>query len=757
LLAFTLHGVEIRVTKLKPMQPGQPFFFIKPSSPINTFIRLLCFQCLFVCLNQNYALAEQIPVQQCGVAGKGIALFVPKGYNPNKTPSLMLKKEPVITGVLPRGWKISPTFTVIDGKTSAVVLLSGKVSLYGGGEVTGPMLRNGKTIKLWNTDTGAYGVDGGTRLYQTHPWVMGVREDGSAFGILFDSFWKAEMSTENDKVEFRSEGPVFRVLVIDRSSPQEVVKGLAELTGTIEMPPRWALGYQQCRFSYTSENRVREIADTFRTKKLPCDVIWMDIDYMEGYRVFTFNQKNFPNPKQLNTDLHAKGFRSVYMIDPGVKADPSYSVYKSGSANDVWVKNTNGKEYHGKVWPGDCAFPDFTMPATRKWWAGLYKDFLATGIDGVWNDMNEPAVNDNDLPKDLQLGTMPYNTPHRGGGNLPAGTHLLYHNAYGRLMVQATREGVLAANPDKRPFVLTRANLLGGQRYAATWTGDNYADERFMKLSVPMSITLGLSGQPFSGPDIGGFLGNTSAELWGEWLGFGVFFPFTRGHACAGTNDKEPWAFGPEMEQTSRIALERRYRLLPYLYTLFNQAHETGMPVMRPIFFDNPKDTTLRSEEQAFLLGKNLMVVPAFAKDAHLPVGKWEKLRLIKGEENDHYQAKLMIKGGAIIPAGAVIQQTQENSLAGLTLYICLDAQGNASGELYWDAGEGWGFRKEDYKHLKLSAKKEKDVVKVTLIATGGSYPIHREIKSINAIVLQSGKEYSGTGNLQKGIQVTIN
>ncbi|RVU02983.1 DUF5110 domain-containing protein [Mucilaginibacter limnophilus] len=708
-------------------------------------------------LANNTSFAERLPINHSGLVGKNIAVFIPEGYNPKKTPSLILKKEPVILDAVPKGWKIVPQFTVVNGKATAVVNLTGQVSLYGGGEVTGPLLRNGKTIKLWNTDTGAYGVDGGSRLYQSHPWVMGVRADGTAFGVLFDSFWKAELSTEDDKITFKSEGPAFRVLVIDRSSPQEVVQGLAELTGTIELPPRWALGYQQCRFSYASETRVREIADTFRVKKIPCDVIWMDIDYMEGYRVFTFNKQNFPNPKKLNNDLHAKGFHSVFMIDPGVKFDKDYSVYQSGTKQDVWVKDTAGQEYHGKVWPGDCAFPDFTMPRTRQWWANLYKDFLATGIDGVWNDMNEPAVNDSEFPKHLQLGTMPYHTPHRGGGALPAGPHLLYHNAYGRLMVEATREGVLAAKPDKRPFVLTRANLLGGQRYAATWTGDNYADERFMKLSVPMSITLGLSGQPFSGPDIGGFLGNTSADLWGQWLGFGTFLPFARGHACAGTNNKEPWAFGAEMEKTSRIALERRYRLLPYLYKLFYNAHKTGMPIMRPAFFDDPTNLNLRNEEQVFLLGKDLLVVPAFAKDPHLPTGKWETLNLINGEETDKYQAKLLIKGGGIIPAGNVVQNTQENSLAELTLYICLDAKGTATGELYWDAGEGWAFKKQGYKRLTINASTQNGVVKVALSSVGGTYKIEQDVKSVKAIILQNGKQYVGSGSLQKGVRVRIN
>ena len=702
------------------------------------------------------AQGRSIPVEHSRLVKDRIVEFIPEGFDQSKTPSLILEEEPVSIGNVPSGWSLFPEFSLINEKACASLSLTGDISLYGGGEVTGPLLRNGQYIKLWNTDTGAYGVDGGKRLYQSHPWVMGVRRDGSAFGILFDSSWKSELITNSDKIEFNTEGALFRIYIIDRQSPKEVLKGLSELTGTIQMPPRWTLGYHQSRFSYGTETKVREIADTFRAKNLPCDVIWMDIDYMDGYRVFTFNQENFPDPRALNDDLHKKGFKAVYMIDPGIKVDNNYSVYQSGKANDVWVKRPNGEEYHGKVWPGYCAFPDYTMPHARQWWADLYRDFLSKGIDGVWNDMNEPAVNDDDIPESQRLGTMPYDTPHRGGGDLPPGPHLLYHNAYGRLMVEASLDGIMAVNPEKRPFLLTRANLLGGQRYAATWTGDNWAGDDHMKLSVPMSLTLGLSGQPFSGPDVGGFLNDTNGDLWANWLGFGVFLPFVRGHACAGTNDKEPWAFGEEIEKTSRIALERRYRLLPYIYTLFYEAHTTGIPVMSPAFFANPQDLRLRSEEEVFLLGDNLLVVPAFSGTPTLPFGIWEELNLIEGEKSDKYQAKLKIKGGSIIPAGKVIQNTNEKSFDPLTLFVCLDENQEAEGELYWDAGDGWDFRCGDYAILKFKAKKNGNTVKVTLDSKQGDYKIDKEINKINVELLQAGKVYRGTGSLKNGISVTV-
>lgn len=702
--------------------------------------------------------AADIPIAKSNLVGDGIMEFIPEGYDPTKTPSLILKEEPVSIGEIPLEWSLFPQFTLTDEKASVTLPLRGDISLYGGGEVTGPLLRNGQSIKLWNTDTGAYGVDGGTRLYQSHPWVMGVRSDGTSFGIIFDTSWKASLTTNDKVIQFDTEGAPSRVYIIDRETPQEVLKGLAELTGTMEMPPRWALGYHQCRFSYGSEGKVREIADNFRRRKIPCDVIWMDIDYMDGYRIFTFNPQNFPDPKALNAELHRKGFRAVYMIDPGVKVDSNYNVFKSGSDNDVWVKRKDGSIYQGKVWPGYCAFPDFTMPHTRIWWGALYKDFLSNGIDGVWNDMNEPAVNTDEdwLPQEDKIGTIPYDTPHRGGGNLPPGPHLLYHNAYGRLMTESTRKGFLDVYPDRRPFILTRANLLGGQRYAATWTGDNWAGWDHLKLSVPMSLTLGLSGQPFSGPDIGGFLNNTEPDIWAHWIGYGVFLPFVRGHACAGTNDKEPWAFGPEIEKSSKMAIERRYRLLPYIYTKFYDAHKTGIPIMQPVFFNDPTDLRLRKEEQCFLLGEDILVIPAYAQNPMFPSGIWETISLIEGDRTDMYQAHLKQRGGSIIPAGRVIQNTNENSFEPLTLYVCLDEDGKALGRLYWDAGDGWGFRCYDYALLTFRAEKNENNVNVFVSEREGSLDIDKEIQSINVVLTLKGKIYTGEGNLQEGISVKI-
>lgn len=694
--------------------------------------------------------AHNVKMEKEVIVGDGIAKFVPKGFNLSQMPSFALKAEPQEKGMLPSNWQLYPIVEKKKGHASAYLDVPQGTSLYGGGEVTGPLLRNGQSIKLWNTDSGAYSVDNGKRLYQSHPWVMGVRPDGTSFGILFDTPYKAELTTTDERINFETEGELFRIFVIDRESPQAVIKGLAELIGTMPMVPRWALGYQQCRFSYTPASRVIEVADTFRIKRIPCDVMWMDIDYMDGYRIFTFNPQTFPDPAALNRDLHIRGFHSAWMIDPGAKVDSTYFVYKSGTANDVWVKTAQGKEFHGDAWPGACAFPDFTQPKTVRWWADLYKDFLDKGVDGVWNDVNEPQISN------TPTGTMPEDNKHLGGDKIPAGPHLKYHNVYGYLMVKASREGIMKARPQNRPFILTRSNFLGGQRFAATWTGDNASWESHMTMSVPMILTLGLSGQPFSGADVGGFLFNPDADLFGRWMALGAFYPFSRGHACAGTINKEPWAFGQKVEDVSRMALERRYVLLPYYYTLLYEASETGMPIMRPVFFADPKDTLLRAEEQAFLIGENLLVVPEWAQNPALPKGIWRNLSLIPGDDKDSYQAKLKIRGGAIIPTGKIIQNTNEKSLDPLTLLVCLDKKGEAHGTLYWDEGDNWSFKDGNYSFQHFTAIRTADnKVQVKITQKKGKYITENNDMAIVKIITDKGI-YQASGNLVEGIEVQL-
>lgn len=679
--------------------------------------------------------------------GNQISIFYPNNYNPaNHYPSIALLKEPKPVGNVPATWKLKPRFYLKGGKSLASLPITKGTSLYGTGENTGSLLRNGKQVTLWNTDNYEYKKDNGKRLYQSHPWVLGVNADGTAFGVIADNTWKQQIEL-TDSIRFISDGPAFRVIVIQRNSPQEVLSALADLTGKMEMPPLWALGYQQCRYSYIPDTRIKSLADTFRLKKLPCDVIWMDIDYMDSFKIFTFDKNRIPNPKAVNDYLHQKGFKSVWMIDPGVKAEKGYFVYDSGSKGDHWVQNKDKKEFNGKVWPGMCAFPDFTRPETRLWWGGLYKDFMAQGVDGVWNDMNEPSVFDG------PDGTMPEDNHHRGGGGIPADSHLRYHNVYGTLMVQASREGILKANPEKRPFILSRSGFLGSHRYGATWTGDNSATEEYMKESIPLSLNLGLSGQPFSGPDLGGFTGITTPDLFAKWIATGAYFPFMRGHASNDANNKEPWSFGALVEQVSRTALQRRYRLLPYMYTLFYETSLTGIPVMQPVFFADTKDTTLRKEDRVYMLGNQILIVPKWVENPALPKGIWRELTM-ENEMKDDYQATMKVKGGAIIPLGKIIENTTQYKTDSLTLVVALDRNGLAKGLLYEDAGEGFGYKKGEYRISQFTAKKTGNSVSVNILPKSGNLKLSGRKYKVR--LLTDKGVYSSSWTIKPNIKVSI-
>ena len=662
----------------------------------------------------SLTMATLAMAQAAFVTDNQVAVFYPPQYDASQhEPSPIFEHEPKAIHPLPSQWRLQPRFSSHDGKSVAQVTITGEVDFYGTGEVTGPLRRNGRSVGLWNVDTPAYGVDGGSHLYQSHPWVMGVRADGSAFGIIADNTWKQTITTDDHQVTFESDGPAFRLVVIERESPRQLMKALVELTGTMSLPPLWSLGYQQCRFSYQPDTQVMEIADQLRKHQIPSDVIWMDIDYMDGYKIFTFNPKEFPRPKALNDYLHQKHFKAVYMIDPGVKVEPGYFVDDQGTAGDYWVKTKDGKPFVGDVWPGPCHFPDFTRPDVRLWWATLYKDFMGTGIDGVWNDMNEPAVFN-------QPGnTMPVDNRHLGGEGLAAGSHLRYHNVFGLNMVRASRQGLLLANPQKRPFILSRSNFLGGHRYAATWTGDNLSSEDQMRLSVPMSLTLGLSGQPFSGPDIGGFCESATGDLLAQWTAMGVFFPFVRNHSIKGSAQQEPWAFTQEVLDACRTAINRRYMLMPYIYTTFREASIDGMPVMRPLFMADEHDRSLRGEDKAFLVGGDLMVIPRWADNVNEPdKGTWRPFVL--ESHTDNYQAVLKQRPGSVIPLANLSQSTDEMRTDSLTVLVCLDKEGKATGQLYEDDGDGFDYRDGDYLVTTMEATLRKKLLTVSLAATDG-------------------------------------
>ena len=635
--------------------------------------------------------------QHSYMSAPGVAVFYPAKYDASAhAPSPIFERELYPIGEVPADWKIRPVYSQAGNEQVVTLQVGEDVDLYGGGEVWGSLRRNGKTIEFWNMDNPYYSVDNGTHLYQSHPLVMGLRPDGSAFGIIADNTWRGKMTSDKEVV-FTSAGPAFRVVVIEKESPQALMQALVDLTGNMELPPMWALGYQQCRFSYYPDTRVKEIADTLRHHKIPSDVIWMDIHYMDKFKIFTFDPKGFSNPKELNAYLHSKNFKSVYMIDPGIKVEKGFWLDDEGTEKDYWVRKADGTHYIGKVWPGPCHFPDFTRPEVRRWWSTLYVPFMAHGIDGVWNDMNEPAIGDGPEV------SMPKDNIHRGGEGMAEGPHLRFHNVYGFNMVRASRDGLLLANPNKRPFVLSHSNFLGGHRYAATWTGDNKSSWEQFEASVPMSLTLGLSGQPFNGPDIGGFVGSTNANLLAHWTALGVYFPFVRNHTTENSVAQEPWAFDKQTLDICRTAINRRYRLMPYIYTLFEEASVNGMPVMRPAFMLDAKNPALRTEEKAFMLGGDLYIIPRWAPEVALPEGNWNILKL--EDDDDGVQPYLAQRPGSIIPMANLYQNTTELCTDSLTLLVNPDAEGKAVGTLYEDARDGFEYRDGHFARYELKAE----------------------------------------------------
>jgi len=598
-------------------------------------------------------------------------------------------------------------------------------SYYGAGEVCHGLLLNGRKVVTWNKDH-KYD-ENSLNLYESHPYILAVFPDGSSFGIIFDTTYRLTMDlTSPTQIVASTEAIEFPVVIISKPNPIAVTLTLAKLTGYMPLPPKWSLGYHQSRWSYYPQSKVVEIANTFREKKIPCDVIWLDIHYMEGYRIFTFDNHHFPSPELLNQQLHEKNFHSVWMIDPGVKKEFGYFVYDQLARGDMAVKH-HGVDYVGHVWPGACVFPDFTMEKTREWWSGLYADFMKKGIDGVWNDMNEPAVFNS------ATFTIPEDAVHRGYGG---GDHAQFHNVYGMLMINATRDGVLRANPQKRPFVLSRANFLGGQRFGAMWTGDNQAKWSHLRLSIPMIINMGLSGQPFAGPDIGGFHDNATPKLFARWMGFGALFPFARGHTHEATVPHEPWSFTQDVEEACRIAINRRYILMPFIYTLFHEASKTGHPVFCPLFFLDPSDAQLRSEDRGFLLGTSLAVLVNVQEsgnniaEIHLPQNQvWYEISLESLEDKSDFVTTslpaLRIRGGSIIPTQPVVQSNMERTDS-MTLLIALNVTLQAEGQLYLDEGENFSYQTGNYllihyyahvtdSKLKLFARKEGDFVQSEL------------------------------------------
>lgn len=562
----------------------------------------------------------------------------------------------------------------------------------------------GQRYRMWGTSPTRY-ERGTIPLYYTIPFYIDVYSDRAA-GYFWDNpsrGWIDAGKTDPKQMTFESESGELRYYVFSGASVADILARYTELTGRMPLPPSWALGLHQSRWSYTPADRVREIAVGFRKRKIPCDAIHLDIDYMDGYRVFTWDRTRFPSPAVLVGDLLAEGFKTVVILDPGLKADPQYTVDKSGLKEDVFIKYPNGKPFEGPVWAGKSHFPDFTNPKTRGWWAAQFESLAKIGVAGVWNDMNEPVLFN--LGNDRQ---MPDSVLHSFEGQ--GATHVEAHNLYGTAMARASRDGLERWWPDKRPFNITRSAYAGAQRYASSWTGDNSSTWDHLRLSISMTLNCGLSGMAFTGPDTGGFGGDTEAELFTRWIELSALLPFFRIHTSKNTSDQEPWSFGQPYEDIARKYIELRYRLLPYLYSTFAQCAQTGLPIVRPLFMADPSDPELRKVEDAFLLGDNLLSAPivekgAKAREVYLPKGHWYNFwtqAMFEGGQTIKAEAPLdtlplYVRAGAVIPLWPVQQYVGQGSVEELQLKAYA---GDGEVTLYEDAGEGLAYQHGEYRWL---------------------------------------------------------
>ncbi len=618
---------------------------------------------------------------------------------------------------------------------------------FGLGDKPGPLDRTGQTFTMWNTD--AFGWQESTDpIYKSVPFFLDMNQ-GRTLGVFLDNTWRTNFDfgrADETRYTFGSQnGPIDYYLLYGPEAKQ-VVTEWAWLTGPSPLPPLWALGFQQSRYTYFPETQLREVAARLRKDRIPTDVLWLDIDFQHENWPFTVNDKAFPNFKGMVKDLGDEHFKVVVITDLHVARQPNvgYAPYDSGIAGDHFVKNPDGSIFVGKVWPGLAVFPDFTQAETRQWWGGLFKDFIKDGVAGFWNDMNEPAVFDGPGK------TMPNDIQHRidePGFRKRTATHLEIHNVFGMENARATEEGELALRPNERPFVMSRASYAGGQRYSTTWTGDNSSTWNHLRMTIPQLVNLGLSGFSLAGADVGGFAGSPPPDLLTKWIELSAFQPIDRDHSAKGTRMHEVWVDGPQQENIRRRYIDERYRLMPYLYTVAEETSHDGLPINRPLFLefphatddDSPYDLTTGGSE--FLFGSHILVAPNPSPEevapypVHLPPGTWYDYwtgeQVARGvlagtldlEQRDKViaqkplmvtptldQLPVYVRGGSILPIAPLVQSTTEVPNGPLTLRVFPPNSGEAcAGEVYSDDGHSFDFRNGDFARIHFTCSAASD------------------------------------------------
>ncbi len=603
---------------------------------------------------------------------------------------------------------------------------------FGFGEKTGPLNKREQALTMWNTDN-IYHYTPTDPIYESFPFFLALRE-GRSYGIFFDNTYRSSFDMGKESADYysfgASSGPLDYYFIYG-PEPKKVIYNYTELTGRIPLPPLWSLAYHQCRWSYYPESRVRQIADEFRKRRIPCDVIWLDLDYTDEFRAFTWDENRFPNPGKLVSDLREQGFRVVVSNFPGIKVDEGYHVCDQGVSGNHFVRLPEGKLFIGPQWPPECYFPDFANSRTREWWGNLYKDYLDIGIAGIWSDMAEPSIAG--VKK-----TFPLDVVHDVDGRIT--DHREFHNVYGLQMARAIYEGLLRLRPNIRPFILSRAAFSGIQRYAAVWTGDNESSWEHLRLTIPMCLNIGISGEPFVGVDIGGFRLDPSPELYARWIQIGIFYPFCRTHTMIGTADQEPWSFGEEVEKISRKYIELRYQLLPYIYNCLYQASQTGVPVMRAMFIDFPDDPIVLEytpdgniSERQFMFGDWLLIAPVVYENAksrtiYLPKGEWFNFWT-----NERHEGPLpivvdtpldfcpiLVRGGAIIPMRDVVQYSDEKSIDPLILSVY--PSGTSKVQYYEDDGISLDYSNGDFLLVSYTCSKTEQGIKFEIGKREGNH-----------------------------------
>jgi alpha-glucosidase len=603
---------------------------------------------------------------------------------------------------------------------------------YGLGDKAGALDRRDMAFTNWNTDAYAW-QESTDPLYKTIPFFIELRQDKQhqprAHGLFVDVTWRSWFDfgkQARDALSFGAEGGALDYYFIDGPEPKAVVARYADLTGKTPLPPLWTLGFQQCRYSYYPEARVREVAKTFRAKKIPADVLYLDIDYQKDNFPFTVDPARFPHFDGMLADLAKDGFKVIAITDLHLANAPNqgYRPYDEGAAGNHFVHDAAGKVYSGKVWPGQSVFPDFTWAPARAWWGTLYDDFVRRGVAGFWNDMNEPSVF-------WEQRTMPLDAIHRtdAGGTT---THREVHNVFGMQNSRATYEGLLKLQGNRRPVVLTRATYAGGQRYAASWTGDNTSTWNHFRLTVPTLLNLGLSGYGFVGADVGGFRASPPPELLTRWIGVGAFQPIFRDHSEKGTLDQEPWVHGAEHEAMRRRFIEARYRLMPVVYTLAEEMSRTGVPMMRPYWLEHPEADSFYTNNTAFLFGPDLLVQPKLDEtmdpvEPLVPAGVWYDYwtgARVTGAPKKSLPGPgdltVFVRGGAILPHQPLVQSTSETPKGPLELRVYPGP--SCAGSLYMDDGATFDFQKGAFLRVGFSCEESPTGVTVKSSAAEGSF-----------------------------------